>query len=72
MACPYGVRYLNEEERVVEKCTMCEQRISTGRAAAVRRPVRRPRPLSSGDLDKGIDNFEAPAHPDDPAANTTR
>ena len=21
MACPYGVRYLNEEERVVEKCT---------------------------------------------------
>ena len=23
MACPYGVRYLNEEERVVEKCTLC-------------------------------------------------
>ena len=21
MSCPYGVRYLNEEERVVEKCT---------------------------------------------------
>ena len=30
LACPYGVRYLNEEERVVEKCTMCEQRISQG------------------------------------------
>ena len=30
MACPYGVRYLNEEERVVEKCTLCEQRISQG------------------------------------------
>ena len=29
LACPYGVRYLNEEERVVEKCTMCEQRIKT-------------------------------------------
>ena len=29
MACPYGVRYLNEEERVVEKCTLCEQRISS-------------------------------------------
>ena len=23
MACPYGVRYLNEEEKVVEKCTLC-------------------------------------------------
>ena len=30
MACPYGVRYLNEEERVVEKCTLCEQQISQG------------------------------------------
>ena len=30
MACPYNVRYLNEEERVVEKCTMCEQLISQG------------------------------------------
>ncbi|WP_282209234.1 4Fe-4S dicluster domain-containing protein [Parvibacter caecicola] len=30
MACPYGVRYLNEEERVVEKCTLCEQRTVQG------------------------------------------
>ena len=30
MACPYGVRYLNQEERVVEKRTLCEQRISQG------------------------------------------
>ena len=30
MACPYGVRYLNEEERVVEKCTLCEQKITQG------------------------------------------
>lgn len=30
MACPYGVRYLNEEERVVEKCTLCEQSIAQG------------------------------------------
>lgn len=30
MACPYGVRYLNEEERVVEKCTLCQQRIAQG------------------------------------------
>lgn len=26
MACPYGVRYLNEDEGVVEKCTLCHQR----------------------------------------------
>ena len=30
MACPYGVRYLNEEERVVEKCTLCGQLTSVG------------------------------------------
>ena len=30
MACPYGVRYLNDEERVVEKCTLCEQQIAQG------------------------------------------
>ena len=30
MACPYGVRYLNEEERVVEKCTLCDQRVAQG------------------------------------------
>ena len=30
MACPYGVRYLNEEERVVEKCTLCEQQVAQG------------------------------------------
>jgi Fe-S-cluster-containing dehydrogenase component len=30
MACPYNVRYLNKETRVVEKCTMCEQLILSG------------------------------------------
>ena len=45
MACPYGVRYLNEEERVVEKCTLCEQITAQGESAPVRYPVRRPRPL---------------------------
>ena len=30
MACPYGVRYLNEEERVVEKCTLCGQLTAAG------------------------------------------
>ena len=31
MACPYGVRYLNKEERVVEKCTMCAQLVQQGK-----------------------------------------
>ena len=30
MSCPYGVRYLNEAERVVEKCTLCQQKIAQG------------------------------------------
>ena len=30
MACPYGVRDLNEDERVVEKCTLCEQKSTEG------------------------------------------
>ena len=30
MSCPYNVRYLNEEERVVEKCTMCQQTVAQG------------------------------------------
>ena len=30
MSCPYGVRYLNEEEGVVEKCTLCQQRTAQG------------------------------------------
>lgn len=30
MACPYGVRSWNEEEKRVEKCTLCGQLTSTG------------------------------------------
>jgi Fe-S-cluster-containing dehydrogenase component len=30
MACPYNVRYLNEDERIVEKCTLCEQLVDNG------------------------------------------
>ena len=57
MACPYGVRYLNEEERVVEKCTLCEQKIAQGEL---------PQCVSQcggmarffGDLDQGLESFE--------------
>ena len=30
MSCPYNVRYLNEEEGVVEKCTLCAQIVGQG------------------------------------------
>lgn len=29
-ACPYGVRSLNEDDMVVEKCTLCQEQISEG------------------------------------------
>lgn len=67
MSCPYGVRYLNEEERVVEKCTLCEQKIAQGELPqCVSQCAARARFF--GDLDQGVDNFEGPAAPSDPAA----
>lgn len=60
MACPYGVRYLNEEERVVEKCTLCEQKVAQGELPqCVAQCGGRARFF--GDLEKGIDSFEGPA-----------
>ncbi len=60
MACPYGVRYLNEEERVVEKCTLCDQITQAGGLPqCVIQCGGRARFF--GDLDKGIGSFEAPA-----------
>ena len=57
MACPYNVRYLNEEEGVVEKCTLCEQKIAQGEL---------PQCVSQcggmarffGDLEQGLEGFE--------------
>lgn len=60
MACPYNVRYLNDEERVVEKCTLCDQITSQGGLPqCVIQCGGRARFF--GDLDKGLDTFEAPA-----------
>ena len=59
MSCPYNVRYLNEEEGVVEKCTLCEQKISQGELPqCVAQCGGRARFF--GDLDKGYDSFVAP------------
>lgn len=59
MACPYGVRYLNQSERVVEKCTLCEQKTSNGEL---------PQCVSQccgmarwfGDAEQGIEGFMGP------------
>jgi Fe-S-cluster-containing dehydrogenase component len=59
MACPYGVRYLNEDERVVEKCTLCEQKTAQGEL---------PQCVSQccgmarwfGDTEEGIRSFTGP------------
>ena len=60
MACPYGVRYMNEEERVVEKCTLCEQITAQGGLPqCVIQCGGRARFF--GDLEQGIESFEAPA-----------
>ncbi|OUO89867.1 4Fe-4S ferredoxin [Gordonibacter sp. An230] len=65
MACPYGVRYLNESERVVEKCTLCEQKIAQGELPqCVSQCGGRARWF--GDVEAGIENFEGPGNnPDD-------
>ncbi|WP_101721560.1 4Fe-4S dicluster domain-containing protein [Eggerthella timonensis] len=60
MSCPYGVRYLNEVERVVEKCTLCEQKIAQGELPqCVTQCGGRARYF--GDLEQGIAGFEGPA-----------
>jgi Fe-S-cluster-containing dehydrogenase component len=62
MACPYNVRYLNEDERVVEKCTLCEQKIAQGELPqCVAECGARARFF--GDLDGGIENLEGPGEP---------
>ena len=59
MACPYSVRYLNESERVVEKCTLCEQTTAQGELPeCVRQCGGRARFF--GDLEKGIETFVGP------------
>jgi len=59
MACPYNVRHLNEEEGVVEKCTLCEQMINSGDLPeCVRQCGGRARFF--GDLDAGIETFMGP------------
>ncbi len=58
-ACPYGVRYLNGETNIVEKCTLCHDLVEEGGLPqCVSQCGGRARFF--GDLDKGIESFEAP------------
>ena len=62
MACPYNVRYLNEEEKVVEKCTLCEQKIAQGELPqCVTQCNARARYF--GDTEEGFGSFEGPIDP---------
>ena len=63
-ACPYGVRYLNEELNVVQKCTMCAQLVSEGSLPACVQTCGG-RARFFGDLDEGIESFEGPWHPEE-------
>ena len=70
MACPYNVRYLNDEQRVVEKCTLCQQKISQNELPqCVMQCGARARFF--GDLEKGIENLEAPGEPSTFGADTS-
>lgn len=67
-ACPYAVRYLNEAKNVVEKCTLCAERLEEGKL---------PYCVSCctgharffGDLDEGIESFKS--YPDEQGNETT-
>lgn len=55
-ACPYGVRYLNESTSVVEKCTLCVDKIDKGELPqCVAQCGARARFF--GNLDDGIESF---------------
>jgi Fe-S-cluster-containing dehydrogenase component len=59
-ACPYGVRYLNEDLNVVQKCNMCHDLVEDGKLPqCVEQCVGMAKWF--GDLDQGIETFEGPA-----------
>ena len=60
-ACPYGVRYINEDSNVAEKCTLCSQLVEQGELpACVAQCGARARFF--GDLDQLPDTGNAPSN----------
>lgn len=58
-ACPYGVRFFNEDTSVVEKCDLCADLIDNGELPqCVAQCCARARFV--GDLDEGLESFEGP------------
>ena len=56
-ACPYGVRYLNDDKQVVEKCGLCQEKVERGELPqCVAQCGGRARFF--GDLDEGIGSFK--------------
>ncbi len=72
MACPYGVRYLNEEERVVEKCTLCESSARARASCPSAWPSAAPAPASSATSIRASRTSRARRIRTAPAASTTR
>lgn len=61
-ACPYGVRFFNEELSVVQKCTLCHDKLEKDELPqCVQQCCARARFF--GDVDEGYDTFRAPADP---------
>lgn len=61
-ACPYGVRFLNDELGVVQKCNLCHDKLDKDELPqCVQQCCARARFF--GDVDEGYDSFRAPADP---------
>lgn len=60
--CPYGVRYLNEEVGIVEKCTLCHDKLENDELPqCVMQCCARARFF--GVVEEGYESFRAPADP---------
>ena len=56
-ACPYGVRHLNTDKQVVEKCSLCQDKVANGELPqCVAQCGARARFF--GDLDEGLESFK--------------
>lgn len=61
-ACPYEVRYLDDEAGTVQKCTMCQERTAEGELPQCVSQCQG-RARFFGDLDEGIEAFEGSGEP---------